>query len=309
MSGGSAMRPTLTVSLPTFGEAPGGDWRGVLDLARSAEDAGVDRIVISDHVVMGRNTDRYVWGRFPLPPEGAWAEPLTVLAAMAAVTSTVRLATGILIAPLRPAALLAKTVATLDQLSGGRVDLGVGTGWQREEYEAEGLDFERRGQLLTDTVAACRALWSATPASFSSPSLSFDDIFCEPKPVQSPLPVWFSGVLHGRNLRRVVELGDGWIPIMGASLDDLRDGASRLRAAFVDAGRDPASLRVQGSATYVRGADGRPDLAATLDGVPALVDAGATDVAINLRVFCPDLAGAPRVLEAMAAGFATAAGR
>jgi probable F420-dependent oxidoreductase len=305
----SAPAPTLTVSLPTFGDPPGGDWRGVLDLARAAEDAGVDRIVISDHVVMGRNTDKYVWGRFPLPREGAWTEPLTVLSAMAAVTSTVRLATGILIAPLRPAALLAKTVATLDQLSGGRVDLGVGTGWQREEYDAEGIDFDRRGQLLTDTVAACRALWSDTPASFSSPSLSFDDIFCEPKPVQSPLPVWFSGVLHGRNFRRVVELGDGWIPIMGASLDDLRDGATPLRAAFTDAGRDPASLRVQGSATYVRGGDGRPDLGATLDGVPALVDAGATDVAVNLRAFCPDLADAPRVLEAMATGFAAAVGR
>jgi probable F420-dependent oxidoreductase len=301
--------PTLTVSLPTFGDPPGGDWRAVLDLARAAEDAGVDRVVVSDHVVMGRHTDRYVWGRFPLPPEGPWAEPLTMLTAMAVVTSTVRLATGILIAPLRPAALLAKTVATLDQLSEGRVDLGVGTGWQREEYDAEGIDFEKRGRLLTDTVAACRALWSDTPASFSSPSISFDDIFCEPKPVQSPQPVGFSGVLHERHLRRVVDLGDGWIPIMGASVDDLRDGASRLRAAFVEAGRDPSSLRVQGSATYVRGDDGRPDLARTLDGVPALVDAGATDVAINLRVFCPDLADAPRVLKAMATGFAAAVGR
>jgi probable F420-dependent oxidoreductase len=225
--------PTLSLMLPSYGEPAGGDWRFLLDLARAADDAGIDRVVVTDHVVMGHNTQEYRWGKFPLPPEGPWAEPLAVLTAMAAVTSRVRLSTGILIAPLRPAALLAKTVATIDQMSGGRVDLGVGTGWQREEYEAEGLDFARRGQLLTDTVGACRALWTDTPASFSSPTLSFDDVFCAPKPAQARLPVWFAGTLNERNLRRVVELGDGWIPIMGASIDDIRAGAApeRLRGS------------------------------------------------------------------------------
>src|SRR3954449_8285332 len=142
----------LSLGLPNFGGWLGGDWAGLLDLARTADDAGVDRLVVTDHVLMGRNTDAYAWGRFPTAPDGPWLEPLTVLTAVASVTRRVRLATGILIAPLRPAALLAKTVATLDVLSGGRVDLGVGVGWQREEYEAEGLPFEQRGRLLTDTV-------------------------------------------------------------------------------------------------------------------------------------------------------------
>ena len=269
----------LTVGLPSFGDPPGGDWRTVLDLAREADDAGVDRVVVSDHVVMGRNTDKYVWGRFPLPPEGAWMEPLTMLTAFAAVTTRVRLGTNILIAPLRPAALLAKTVATLDQLSHGRVDLGVGTGWQREEYEAEGLDFDRRGRLLSDTIAACRALWTDTPASIDAPTVAFDDIFCEPKPVQARLPVWFSGVLHERNLARVVELGDGWIPIMGATVDDVRDGVVRLRAAFEKAGRDPSELRVSGTPAFVKG-----DLDATLANVGPLAEAGVTDVSLNLRL-------------------------
>jgi probable F420-dependent oxidoreductase len=296
--------PALTISLPNFGSPPGAEWPSVVHLARQAEDAGIDRIVLVDHVVMGRNTHEYKWGRFPQPPEGPWLEPLTVLSAIAATTTSVRLATGILIAPLRPAALLAKTIATLDVLSGGRVDLGVGTGWQREEFEAEGLDFEQRGQLLTDPIAACRALWEQTPATFESPSLSFTDIFCEPKPVQSRLPVLFSGVLHPRNLRRIVELGDGWLPIMGASVDEIRDGVHRLRDAFRAAGRDPASLQVQAPASLARTDDRGFDLDATLASVPALLDAGVTDVMLNLKVFCPDFADTAGTLRAMAEGFA-----
>src|SRR5690606_7793795 len=121
------------------------DWRRLVDLARIAEDTGCDRVVVVDHVVMGRNTDAYRWGRFPTGPDAPWLEPLTVLSAMAAVTRELRLATGILIAPLRPPALLAKTAATLDVISEGRLELGVGIGWQKEEYAALGLDWADRG--------------------------------------------------------------------------------------------------------------------------------------------------------------------
>jgi probable F420-dependent oxidoreductase len=278
----------------------------MIDLAPQAEEAGIDRVVISDHVVMGRNTQEYAWGKFPVPPEAPWLEPLTVLTAMAAVTTTIRLSTGILIAPLRPAALLAKAVATLDVLSAGRVDLGVGTGWQREEYDAQGLEFERRGQLLTDTVAACRALWEDTPATFQSPSISFTDIFCEPKPVQSPLPVWFSGVLHQRNLHRIVELGDGWIPIMGASLEDIRAGAERLRDEFERRARDPDLLKVQAPALMARDSDGAWDVARTMASVPTLTEAGATDIHVTLRPFCPTFEATDDVLHSMARAFKAA---
>ena len=300
-------RPTLTVLLPTFGSYPGG-WREMIELARRAEEAGIDRVVISDHVVMGRNTHEYAWGKFPVPPEAPWLEPLTVLTAMAAITSAIRLSTGILIAPLRPAALLAKAVATLDVLSGGRVDLGVGTGWQREEYDAQGLAFERRGQLLTDTVAACRALWEDTPATFESASFSFSDIFCEPKPVQSRLPVWFSGVLHRRNFDRIVRLGDGWIPIMGATLDDVRDGAARLRGEFSRTGRAPESLQVQAPARMVRDDNGAWDVAGSMASVPTLIEAGATDVQVTLRPFCPTFQSAAGVLDSLARAFRAVAG-
>jgi probable F420-dependent oxidoreductase len=255
-------QPTLSLGLPNFGEWFDRDWSMLLDLARAADVAGVDRLVVTDHVLMGRNTDAYVWGRFPTPPDGPWLEPLTCLSAIAGITTQARLATGIVIAPLRPAPVLAKTVATLDVLSGGRVDLGVGVGWQREEYDAAGLDFAARGQLLDDTIAACRELWSQLPASYSSSTVSFDDVFCSPLPVQERLPVWFSGTFTARTRRRVLELGDGWIPIMGATVEDIAAGAKELRAATDRPIEVQAPLR-------------------SMDGVAELIEAGVTNVYLN----------------------------
>ena len=211
-------------------------------------------------------------------------EPLTMLTAMAALTERIRLCTGILIVPLRPAALLAKTVATLDQISGGRLDLGVGTGWQQEEYEAEGLDFEGRGRRLTETVAACRALWTSTPAAFDGAHLSFKEIFCEPKPVQDPLPVWFSGTLTPRNVRRIVELGNGWIPIMDATAREIGRGVDTLHRALAAGGRDASTLRVQAPPELKRGDDGRLDIAGTFSSIPSLRAAGVTDFQVNLGI-------------------------
>jgi len=300
-----APRPTLTIGLANFGAtfAPG-EWPRFVDLARAAEDAGIDRIVVVDHVVMGPHTENYMWGKFPVPPEAPWLEPLTVLAAIASATTKVRLATGILIAPLRPAAFLAKQVATLDQMSGGRVDLGVGTGWQREEYDAQGLSFEARGQLLDDTLAACRVLWRDTPAALDSPTLSFHDIYCMPKPVQAGgVPIWVAGTLHARNLARVVEHGAGWIPIMGETVEGIAAGARRIREAFAAAGRDASKLQVQAPLRIATGDDGRPDLDASMASVPELVAAGATDVIVTLRAFARDVAASPAAMVRIRAAF------
>jgi probable F420-dependent oxidoreductase len=277
----------LTLSIPSFGPFfPKGRMHEVIELARGAEQAGVDTLIVPDHVVMGERTDRYEWGPFPFPVEAPWLEPLTVLSAIAGATRRVRLATGILVAPLRPAVLLAKTAASLDVLSQGRLELGVGVGWQREEFEAEGLDFAARGELLTETLAACRALWRDTPASFQGRHVRFERIWCEPKPVQpGGPPVWFSGTLNPRNVERIVRLGDGWIPIMTATRDDLAEGVKRLRDALAAAGRDPSKLRVRGSLDPVRGDDRRPSLALTLEGAHALAAAGASDVQLPLLAF------------------------
>jgi probable F420-dependent oxidoreductase len=279
--------PRLTLSIPSFGPFfPPGRLHEVVALAQQAEAAGVDSVIVPDHVVMGERTDRYAWGPFPFPIETPWLEPLTVLTAIAVATERLRLATGILIAPLRPAPVLAKTVATLDVLSQGRVDLGVGVGWQKEEFDAVGLDYARRGQLLTDTIAACRALWSESPVSFTSETVRFEKIWCEPRPVQEGgIPVWFSGTLTKRNVDRIVRLGDGWIPIMTATREDLADGSKRLADALAAAGRDPSALRVRGDLGVALGDDRRPHLARTLARTPELAAAGATDVQLPLLAF------------------------
>jgi probable F420-dependent oxidoreductase len=298
-------KPTLTVSLGNFGATyPNGEWGRFVELGRAAEDGGIDRIVVVDHVVMGPHTENYQWGKFPVPSDAPWLEPLTVLTAVAAVTTRVRLATGILIAPLRPAAFLAKQVATLDQMSGGRVDLGVGTGWQREEYDAQGLDFEKRGQLLDDTLAACRVLWRDTPAALSTPTLSFHDIYCMPKPVQEGgVPIWVAGTLHSRNLARVVEHGAGWIPIMGETVEGIATGVVRIREACLAAGRDPSDLQVQAPVRIVLDDKGRPDLGACMATVSELIEAGATDVLVTLRAFARDAASSPDALARIRAAF------
>lgn len=281
-------RPTLSVTLTTYG--PGlGEAAGVaqlLEQARMAEAAGVDRLLLTDHVVMGERTDLYPWGPFPFPADTPWLEPLTLIAALSAVTKRIRFSTKILIAPLRPAPLLAKTLATLDVLSNGRMEIGVATGWQREELDASNVEWARRGRILTDTMAACRVLWRDAPASFSSESFSFERIWCRPRPVQPDgIPIWFAGSLHARNLERIASLGDGWIPAPYSALEAFRADVVRVREAFARAGRDPERLGIQGDLDAVAGADGRPDLRASLAAVPDWARAGATTVNVVLSLF------------------------
>jgi probable F420-dependent oxidoreductase len=282
----TARPPLLLLSLPAGTHAGGGDPRLLVDLAVRAEAAGIDGVVIADHVLIGDRTDRYQWGPFPFPPEAPWLEPLTVLAAIATATERLLLTTGILIVPLRPAPFLAKQVATLDHLSGGRVVLGVGTGWQDEEFTAQGLDPADRGQLLTDFVAACRMLWRYAPASFASPSVTFERVWSEPRPTApGGPPILFSGTLTARNRRRIVELGDGWIPIMGTTVEGLADGVADLRVAFASADRDPAALRVRMPLPLRRGPDGDRDVVASMEALGDVLAAGATEVSVASSPF------------------------
>jgi probable F420-dependent oxidoreductase len=226
---------------------------------------------------MSARTDRYPFGKFPLPPEYPWFEPLTMLAAIAGATSRIRLGTGVLITPLRPAVLLAKIAATLDVVSGGRLDLGVGTGWQREEYEASGIPFAGRMARMDDQLRACRVLWRDGPASFDSETVRFEGIWSNPKPLQSPLPLWFGLAPTEANARRVAELGQGWIPIY-ADPAFIRLGVDLLRRAFENARREPAELRVRAHTPVTYGANRIGDLDAALAAVDAARAAGATDI-------------------------------
>jgi probable F420-dependent oxidoreductase len=274
----------ISVTIAGLSMLFGDDLSAVIDVARQAEDAGVAQLAVPDHVAIGARTDRYPYGRFPLPKEEPWLEPLTTLAAMAATTSKIRLATGILIVPLRPAPLLAKMLATLDVLSKGRIDLGVGTGWQREEYQSSGGPFEGRTRRMEDTLRACRVLWSEAPASFMSKTVSFESLWSLPRPVQEGgIPIWIGGALTPGNLRRLVEFGSGWMP-MESSLDDLREGRATIDAALRAAGREPGSVRIRGHVSPVR--SGREiDLERTLEQLPPLAEAGADQASFALGGF------------------------
>lgn len=290
-SAAEATAAQLSIQLRAFAADDPGDWQPLLDLARAADAGGIDRVVVSDHVAFGENLEAYghaelggiEGGKQPTGPDGHWLEPMTVLTTVAAITSRVRLMTGILQAALRRPIVLAKTAATLDVLSGGRLDLGVGVGWQREEYEAAGLDFDRRGRQLDHTLEVCQAAWREPRISISSPELTVDGIHAMPKPRQpGGVPIWVSGTVNPRVVRRLGRFGSGWVP-WGPAAADIGVGIAGMRQALTDAGHDPTGLQVTGNLRTVRDADGRPDLMATMRGVPALVEAGVTDLRLALR--------------------------
>jgi probable F420-dependent oxidoreductase len=281
----------LSVSLPIYAAEDPGSWDRVFDLARAADEVGIDRVVVSDHVVFGENLDAYgrpesggvEGGRQPTGPDGHWLEPLTVLAAVAAQTTRVRLGTYILLAALRRPVVLAKQLATLDVLSHGRVDLGVGIGWQREEYEAAGLDFSARGRLLDHSLEVCQTLWRDQRASFASPELGFEAIHSMPKPLQrGGVPIWVSGRCNEHVARRLARFGRGWIP-WGDDAADPAASIPRMRKAVDTAGGDGAALAVLGTLPLQRRQNRSLDLGATMDRVPPLVEAGVTDFLAHVR--------------------------
>jgi probable F420-dependent oxidoreductase len=293
----------LTVGLPNYGTYLGAHaWRSLLDLAVMVERTGLDGVSVVDHVVMGSRVDRYPYGRFPGGPQAPWLEPLTVLAAISAVTERIELGTAVLVSPLRPAALLAKTAATLDVLSGGRLVLGVGTGWQQEEYRALGVDWERRHQLFDDQLAACAALWTGGPVDVDTATVQFEGIHCHPRPVSDAgVPFWIGGKLTDRNLDRIVRWGSGWIPAPVDGPDAVADGVRRLRTALTEAGRDPGSVWVRVTPSAVRDDAGHADIVASLAAGETLLEAGGTDLFVSLLGWCPDPGRAPAFLEDLSA--------
>jgi probable F420-dependent oxidoreductase len=277
--------PQLSITLRTYAAEDPGTWQPVLDTARAADAAGVDRVLVSDHVVFGENLEAYgrpesggvEGGKQPTGADGHWLEPLTTLSVLCGTTSRVRLGTNILIAALRRPVVLAKAAATLDVLSGGRLDLGVGIGWQREEYEAAGLDFGSRGRQLDLTLDVCQTLWREPRAKIDLDGLAFEAIHMMPKPVQrGGVPLWVSGRVNERVARRLARFGSGWIP-WGEDAADLPTSIPRMRDAVAAADGDADAIQVAGTLPTVRREDRSIDLDATMERVHPLVEAGVTD--------------------------------
>jgi probable F420-dependent oxidoreductase len=271
---------SITAEGPLF---PPDQQHRLLEVARVADQAGADYIDTTEHVLMGVGALQAGQGWEAEHLDMPQPEALTTLAAFAAATQRIKILSSVVIAPLRPAGLLAKQAATLHALSRGRFVLGVTASWHADEYAALGRDYVNRGRVLDDTIAACRALWTGAPTSFHSPTVNFDDMFCSPRPAPGErIPVWFGGKFTPRQVRRVVALGDGWMPWSGLrmSVDAKREAASVLRERYLQAGRDPATLAICDSLREVDGS-----LERSLEQVPELAAAGVNVFRINLRRF------------------------
>jgi probable F420-dependent oxidoreductase len=220
----------------------------------------------------------------PLTP---WPDSLVLLSAIAAVTTRLRLIAAAIIAPLRHPLLLAHQLATLDLLSEGRLVVQPTVSWLRDEYDALGVPFERRGALLDEHLEAWAALWRDTPASFDGTHYCFHDVYLEPKPWRPDGPrLWFGGeALHPRLLRRLVAYGHGFNPLGTPSGRDL----DRLREAMTAAGRRPEELElVGGTRGRFRDATSVADLEEALAAVPAQVARGFTSICFKPSQFTDD---------------------
>ena len=284
----------------------------VLEFARAADAAGVAQLTVSEHVAMDHEIVGYPYGRYPSTPDALWFEPITLLSAVAAVTRRVRLSTSILIAPLRPAVLLAKQLASLDQISSGRLEVGLGTGWQRAEYDACGIEFNGRLQLLDEQVQAMKALWSAAPAAYAGERIRFSNLYSLPHPQQpGGVPLWFGLAPSPANVARMAEYGAGWAPWFGlpsgdaakdvareAALQRIAEGRARIHAGLRERGRDPANFSIRTMPEPVLGAHGF-DLTATIVGARDYIAAGATHLEFAPGLFCKSATELSKVLDAV----------
>jgi probable F420-dependent oxidoreductase len=214
------------------------------ELARAAEERGFDSFWVGEHTHIPAARHTPYPGGEPLPkPYYHMADPFVSLMAAAAATRRIKLGTGICLVVEHDPIVLAKTVATLDWLSSGRVLFGIGGGWNREEMEDHKTPFERRWQVLRERVLAMKALWTQEEASYHGEFVDFDRAISFPKPVQRPHPPILFGGATAQGRARVVEYCDGWIPI-DVLLDDLPGAIGDLRQKARAAGRRPDDVSV-----------------------------------------------------------------
>lgn len=221
------------ITLPRFATFP--SKAAILAVAKQAEELGYDSIWVTDHV----------WVPEPyLSRFGAvFYEPLTTLAYVAAHTSRIRLGTSVIILPYRNPLVVAKSIATIDQLSDGRVIFGVGTGWCQEEFEALAVPFKERGARATEYLRVMKAVWSADQPVFEGRYYKFSKISFLPRPQQAPRPpIWVGGKSKAA-MRRATELGDGWHPNFSTP-DDLAVSIPQFQKFAREKGRDPSKLTI-----------------------------------------------------------------
>ncbi|HVB42817.1 MAG TPA: TIGR03619 family F420-dependent LLM class oxidoreductase [Streptosporangiaceae bacterium] len=292
---------------------PSPDIGDLVRFAVQAEQAGIDGVMVSEHVVLGPSANA---GGLPANPRDyampgnqdpatPWPSPLVLLSAIAAATERLRLVAGAVISPLRHPLALAKDFATLDRLSGGRLVVLPTVSWHRDEYDALGVPFDRRGDILDEQLDIWSRAWAGSPVSFAGQHFRFGEVWVEPQPLRpGGPPLWFGGSsVHRRLVDRIVRYGSGFNPL--GQPDDA--SLARLAGALKAAGRSPAGLEYVGG---VRGTFTGPgdlaDLDQALAQIPAQLARGFTTICVKpsqftgdaarIGDFCRELAGKVSVL-------------
>ena len=266
--------------LPVYG--PAATREVLLGFARRMESLGYDSLWASDHIVIPYAiASRYPYnptGDFPLAPTTSFLEPLVTLGLVAGVTERIRLGTTVLVLPHRHPVLAAKMLATLDHLAPGRVILGAGVGWMKEEIELFGVPHNRRGAWSDEAIRVIKACWRDERVSYRGEFVRFEGLGVAPKPVHGTIPIWIGG--HSpRALRRVAELGDGWHATF-LSAANMKTGIAELGKACREVGRDMRSLTIS-----VRlGLPARQDADALVREIGELASLGVSHVIVESRV-------------------------
>ncbi len=220
--------------------------------AVAVEEMGFSHILSYDHVIGAARTNRPDWGR-KYDVDSKFHEAIALLSFIAGITSTIGLATGVMILPQRQTVMVAKQAATLDLLSNGRLRLGVGTGWNEVEYESLGVKFKDRGRIFDEQIDVLRALWSLKSVTFDTPFHKITDAGLCPMPVQKPIPLWLGGggvhpITGWSNVekvvRRIARKADGWMPTFAPD-DTGAELVERFRGYASEYGRDPASIGIE----------------------------------------------------------------
>jgi probable F420-dependent oxidoreductase len=251
----------------------GSDPGAIKEYAQAVEQLGFRHILAYDHVIGANPASRPDWHP-PYTYLDPFHEPFVLFGYLAGLTKQLELVTGILILPQRQTVLVAKQAAALDVLSGGRLRLGIGIGWNPVEYEGLGADFKNRGSRSEEQVEVLRKLWTTELITFEGRWHKITDAGIKPLPVQRPIPVWFGGS-DDRVLRRLAKLGDGWFPLLApdekcrAMIEKIRNYASQL-------GRNPDAIAIEGRISY-----GQGSAEAWLKDLQAWKDLGAGYVSFN----------------------------
>lgn len=251
----------------------GNDPLAIRDYAQTAEALGYTHIIAYDHI-LGANPDRPGGWTGPYTHQTPFHEPFVLFAYMAAHTTRIEFAPGVIILPQRQTALVAKQAATLDVLSGGRLRLGVGLGWNAVEYAALNEDFHTRGRRITEQIDLMRELWTKPLVNFSGKYHTIPDAGLNPLPVQRPIPIWFGGSADAA-LKRAARVADGWLSTFRVFADAQR-AIGVVEQALKDHGRSRSDFGIEGRFSYGSGQvdDWRTAL-------HAWRDAGASHVSFN----------------------------